>query len=691
MANRYWVGGAASWDGTVGTKWATTSGGAGGASVPTSADDVFLDANSGTGTVTIASGNTGAKSLTCTGFTGTLSGTSTLTVSGNVTLSTGMSTTTGVSLIINATSTVISAGKTIGTFQINGSGITVTLGDALTVAGTMTVTAGTFTSDNFNVTASSLSSNNSNTRTINLGSSTVTLTTAGSSGGANCILLGGTSLTFDAGTSQITASGTVGTSGSSFVTFSGGGYTFYNVTSSSNSGANREAGDFYITGANTFNNLTISPPSTAVKSVGFSANQTINGTLTVAGAAANRRVALYSDTFGTSRTLTAAAISATDCDFRDITLAGAASPASPTRAGNCKGNSGITFPAAKTVYWNRNATTSDWSSDGWATSSGGTAATTNYPLPQDTAVFDNTGIANTIRFLGVNLPTIDMSARTSAFTFDVLTTNSTELFVYGNWTSGTGLSFTGSSSRPFTFAGRSTQTITSNGVSLRYVSVDSPSGTLQLIDDLTISNTGIILKNGTLDLNGKTLSTPSFTVGVGTKNITFNGGTIAVNSVFTSWSNTAPTGFTTTAGSGTGKISMTSASAKTFEGGGSTYNCTLSNDGAGALTVSGSNTFTTITNGVQPATFTFTSGTTQTVTNFNVNGTAGNLVTINATSTSAATLSKATGTVTVDFVNISYSTATGGAVWNVGTNSVNSGNNTGWTFLPNGSLLVFFL
>lgn len=41
MANRYWVGGNANWDATAGTKWATTSGGAGGAAVPTAADDVF--------------------------------------------------------------------------------------------------------------------------------------------------------------------------------------------------------------------------------------------------------------------------------------------------------------------------------------------------------------------------------------------------------------------------------------------------------------------------------------------------------------------------------------------------------------------------------------------------------------------------------------------------------------------------
>jgi len=49
MANRFWVGGDADWDATAGTKWALTSGGAGGQAVPTAADDVFFDANDGKG------------------------------------------------------------------------------------------------------------------------------------------------------------------------------------------------------------------------------------------------------------------------------------------------------------------------------------------------------------------------------------------------------------------------------------------------------------------------------------------------------------------------------------------------------------------------------------------------------------------------------------------------------------------
>ena len=49
MANRYWVGGTGTWDTTAGTKWSTTSGGTGGASVPVTGDVAIFDANSNPG------------------------------------------------------------------------------------------------------------------------------------------------------------------------------------------------------------------------------------------------------------------------------------------------------------------------------------------------------------------------------------------------------------------------------------------------------------------------------------------------------------------------------------------------------------------------------------------------------------------------------------------------------------------
>lgn len=53
MAARYWVGGSGTWDTTNTTNWSTTSGGAGGASVPTSADNAIINSSSGAGTVTL--------------------------------------------------------------------------------------------------------------------------------------------------------------------------------------------------------------------------------------------------------------------------------------------------------------------------------------------------------------------------------------------------------------------------------------------------------------------------------------------------------------------------------------------------------------------------------------------------------------------------------------------------------------
>jgi hypothetical protein len=75
VANRFWVGGTGTWDGSNTTNWAATSGGAGGQSVPGSSDTVTFDGSSGGGTVTVASsigGTNTIQSLTAGAFTGTL-------------------------------------------------------------------------------------------------------------------------------------------------------------------------------------------------------------------------------------------------------------------------------------------------------------------------------------------------------------------------------------------------------------------------------------------------------------------------------------------------------------------------------------------------------------------------------------------------------------------------------------------
>jgi hypothetical protein len=197
MADRYWVGGTDSWDGTAGSKWAATSGGAGGESVPTTADDVFFDANS-SGTVTIAAGNTGAKSINCTGFTGGIAGSANITVAGSITLDAGQTYTHTGAVIITGTGTLATAGKTFSGVTVNGSGITVTLGDALnTGPRNLILTEGTFDTANFNVTTDAFTTFGSSTRVVSLGSSNVIVT---GTGGCNFT---GTNITVNAGTSTI--------------------------------------------------------------------------------------------------------------------------------------------------------------------------------------------------------------------------------------------------------------------------------------------------------------------------------------------------------------------------------------------------------------------------------------------------------------------------------------------------------
>ncbi len=178
MANRYWVGGTAAWDGTAGTKWALTSGGAGGQSVPTSVDDVFFDAASGVVTCTISTGNTGAKSINCTGFTGTLAGTATISVSGSITYVPGMTLNYFGRITILASANIITAGKTTGSFTISGTGITVTLGSALTIqaGGGFTLTGGTFSLNGYTLSTPIFSSTGTLTRSIAFGTSNIALT-----------------------------------------------------------------------------------------------------------------------------------------------------------------------------------------------------------------------------------------------------------------------------------------------------------------------------------------------------------------------------------------------------------------------------------------------------------------------------------------------------------------------------------
>jgi len=701
MADRYWVGGTGSWSSTNTANWSASSGGATGASVPTAADNVFFDVNSnvGTGAFTVTMANTPrvCNDFTASGLDGamTLAGTGIgLTVSGSLTFqATNFTATHTGTTAFNATTT----GKTITTnnvtlssaITLTGVGGAWTLGSDLSTSGSFTVTNGTFdtsSSGNYALTCSGFSSANSNIRTINLNASTISTSSFNFWNTSTS-----TNLTLNAGTSTISSSNTI-------PGFGGGGLTYYNVSFTSTSLATPS-----ISGANTFRDLTITGrTAVGIGVLSLSANQTINGTLTLsAGTTSACRTMVASNTIGTPRTLTVATIaSLTDIDFRDIVAAGASGTWSGTRLSDCGGNSNITFPAAKTVYYIQTGS-NNWGGSSWSLTSGGSVLNAAFPLAQDTAIFDAatypaSGSTTTIN-ANYNIGTIDMSLRTSNTM--TLATGTTTPAIYGNWINGSGITISGTGT--LTFAGRTTQQITSSAKTFTQpIDINTLSGSVTLQDALTQSSTvATALTSGTLDLNGFTYTVGlRFTTATGTKKLTFNGGTLLLSgATTTAFNNAVPTGFTTTAGTGTGTISMTAATAKTFVGGGSTFNCTLNQGGAGDLTITGSNTFSNITNTVQPASVLFTAATTSTFTNFSLSGTAGNLITIGSVTAASHTLSKASGTVSSDYLSISRSTATGGAGWYAGANSTDGGNNSGWIFTappaPSGSnsnFLMFF-
>lgn len=152
MAARYFRNVGTSWNDT--NNWSTTSGGGGGASIPTAADDVIFDTNSGNCVIDVTAN---ALSLTCTGYAGAITNPSlfVLTVSGNVTFSNTMTIQT--TLYINAVSTLTSNGTALNGFLWlrPPTSVTITLADAWVCTSlNLSISAVLLTVNGFSITTS---------------------------------------------------------------------------------------------------------------------------------------------------------------------------------------------------------------------------------------------------------------------------------------------------------------------------------------------------------------------------------------------------------------------------------------------------------------------------------------------------------------------------------------------------------
>lgn len=177
MATYYWVGGSAQWFVSGNTHFATSSGGTAGTATPTAADNVIVDNNSGSPTITVGNGVV-CKTLTSTATTCVFGGLGAMAVSGNVTFSSGTTFTGGV-LTINATSTITVPNSLGCGVTFNSIGGTLTLASNLTTTSLFTLTNGTLNLANFTLTVGTFNSNVSNIRVIQFGTGNITTTNSG--------------------------------------------------------------------------------------------------------------------------------------------------------------------------------------------------------------------------------------------------------------------------------------------------------------------------------------------------------------------------------------------------------------------------------------------------------------------------------------------------------------------------------
>lgn len=670
----------------AGGAWQTNATWVGGVR-PTAADDVLLTATSGN--VTIDSGAV-CRSLTCTGYTGTLTHTAAVTLTigdgtaglsnvalllvAGMTYTLGNAATSAISFVSTSATqqTVTTGGKVLGNLTFSGAGGSWQHADACAATGaTISHLAGTLNTNSQSISCVNFLSGGATTRTLTLGSSAITC--SGTSGFQARF----SSLTITANTAVVTltvaTSPLFGAASSTAGNFNGLSVVFAGVSANAQMVTN---------GTSTIANLTVTGNALKTAFMTISPSWVVTGTLTLTGNSLTNRLLVQSLTLGTAASITAATVSLTNVDFMDVTGAGAASPFTGTSLGDCQGNSGITFTTPATQTWQGTASGS-WSDV--------TKWTSRVPLPQDDVVIASAFVAG--RTVTADMPrlgtSIDWTGTTGA---PIFTISVTPASVFGSFTLAAGVG-TMSSTSTITLRGRGSHTITSAGKDWVQIVLQllTPTGTYTFTDAYTASNSDFIPQNGTLVDGGfshtvRSFSNQNFASNIGTNVLTLTG-TWTLNgnaAIATPWNVVAAT-TTVTASASTIILAGALSTTRTFAGGGKTYG-TLTYTVAGstgALVITGANTFGTInfSDVTNARTLTLPSSTTTTVTNFNVNGTAGKLMTVNSsTSGTAATLSKSSGYVQSDYLSVKDSTATGGATWYAGANSTNVSGNTGWIF-----------
>lgn len=638
MASRFWVGGTGTWDAVTTTHWAATSGGAGGQTVPGVSDDVTLDASSGGGTVTVNT-NFSINSLTMGAFTGTLDFSAN---NNNPTMGTFSNTGTG--------TRTLNMGN--GTWNISGSGTTI------------------WTQS----TATNL--------TFNANGSTINFTYSGS--------VGTRSTTFNAALAYNDFKVSAGSD--AFVQSSG---VFRNVDWTGFTGSfSTSSGTLTCSGNFTFGSgMTVGSVGNAIT---FSA--TTSKTITSNGVVWNRPIVFDGvggswalqdalDTGARGITLTNGTLDANNKNVTTLTFSSSNSNTRTLTMG-----SGIwTITGNATTIWNVSPIT------GLTFNKGALPIVSNYAGSTGTRTFAQASLA-AAGGLSAH-PDFNITAGTDIVQFNSSRVGNIDftgfagtLFTgtwsaYGNVKFSAGMTVS-STTNAITFLSTSgVQVFTTAGITIdRPITINAIGGTLQMGDDLIMgtTSTSIITHSaGGFDANNKNITTVAYSGSNATvRSLNMGSGIWLLTGTGTVWTTATTTNLTFNRGTSTVSITDTSASTKTFSGGGLTYYNLSFSGSVGAYTIVGSNTFNTFT-ALPQSTINFTAGTTTTLqtTGFNVSGTASQFNTLQSTSGGVAwNLSVASGAVGINYVSLQDSAAAGGATFYAGARSVNVSGNTGWIF-----------
>ena len=468
------------------------------------------------------------------------------------------------------------------------------------------------------------------------------------------------------------ATGTFVTVGTSTITltglnaqFKGGGNVYYDVVSTG-------TGQLVVAdGNNTFHDIDYTGGATKTNEAFiflFNTTQTILGTINCHGNSTINRVLFAASVAGVPVTLNAANVSFTNTDFEDIIGTGAANwdlSAIPGDSGDCGGNVGLTLTAPAPQHW---------ISPTGGNQSDVTKWTSRVPLPQDNTFFDNAFGLNQVVVADMARLGASMDWTGATWTGTLTWQASVTSAIFGSFKLIAGLSATGAGI--IVFRGRTAEILQSFGASFLHRFVfTAPHGSYTLQDPL-VTTGRLDVNTGTLAFNGNNVTASVF---FGTDSFIIDDGVLDMPGATLTLTG-AGAAFTIAgthvhgAGS-TIKFTNTSNASLTFQGGNRTFGTVWFDRGAstGDILVTDTDMYADIKDtGTAAHAHKFADGSTQTVNNFDVSGSAGNLVTLTSISGGLFNLMKTGGgVISMDYIDAQHAYATPSNTWYAGTHSVN--------------------